>query len=345
MATALCSLVQQLDITMDAAPALHRASVLRNLATLFADYAPRLGTDHVHAFDLVMLHLARTMDEAARSDLSRRIASIANAPPGLIRDLASDSTVSVASPVLERAACLGDDDLSAIARICGQAQLMAITRRDHLVEPVTDIVIERGDGDVSRSVARNPGARFSIDGYARLLGRSLSDPDLAASLDGRGDMPAILRLGRSPQTGVDPSDSGAASPDAAIFAAEVFAAEVFVGGQSRRGEITEALVVSWLDSGRQTEALVALARLAGVPSHMAIEAYQATSYEPLLYLVRSIRFGWKILTLFMASKSAREAPPDVLQGMKEAFQALSVTTAQRVVRMTAARSRISAAQD
>ena len=78
---------------------------------------------------------------------------------------------------------------------------------------------------------------------------------------------------------------------------------------------------------------------------MAIEAYHAPSYEPLLYLVRSVRFGWKILKLFMASKSEREPPPEVMRGMTEAFQALSVTTAQRVVRVNAARWKIDADHD
>ncbi|WP_019906999.1 DUF2336 domain-containing protein [Methylobacterium sp. 77] len=338
MATALGSLVQQLDLTMGDVPTQRRSSILRNLTALFADYAPRLGTDHVHAFDTVMLHLARTMDEADRIDLSRRIASIANAPPGVIRDLAFDPASAVAAPALERAASLGDDDLATIARDCGQPHLMALTRRNRLIERVTDIIVERGNAEVSRSVARNPGALFSLDGYTRLVGRSLSDPELAASLRGRDDMPSILRRADASTKAVDPLSDP--TPERAVFAAEVF-----VGGQSRRGEITEAILVGWLDSGRETEALVGLARLAGVPSHVAIEAYEAPSYEPLLYLVRSVRFGWKILKLFMASQSERETPPEVMRGMMEAFQALPVTTAQRVVRMNAARNRIDAHHD
>ncbi|GJE17594.1 DUF2336 domain-containing protein [Methylobacterium marchantiae] len=342
MATAIGSLVQQLDLTMAEFPTLRRAMILRNLATLFADYAPRLGSEHIHAFDMVMLHVARTMDEADRSELSRRISSIANAPPKLIRDLAFDPTEAVAIPALERATVLTDDDLVAIARACGQPQLLALTRRRTLVELVTDIIVERGNAEISRALARNLGAKLSLEGYTRLVGRSLSDPELAASLGKRGDVPTMLMpkmqiSSGSPFIGIETS---ATIPDPALFAAEVF-----VGGQARRGEITEAVLVGWLDSGRETEALVALARLAGVPSRTAIEAYHASSYEPLLYLVRSVRFGWKILKLFMATKSERETPPEVMRGMMEAFQALSVTTAQRVVRMNAARSRIDTQHD
>ncbi|MHC2003258.1 hypothetical protein ACYQR9_22875 [Methylobacterium sp. CM6241] len=39
----------------------------------------------------------------------------------------------------------------------------------------------------------------------------------------------------------------------------------------------------------------------------------------------------------MTSQSEREKAPEVMHGMTAAFQALSVTTAQRVVRMNAAR--------
>ncbi|WP_227439699.1 DUF2336 domain-containing protein [Methylobacterium sp. W2] len=334
-ATALVALVQQLDRTMAGASTERRESILQNLTSLFSEYAPRLGSDHVHAFDMVMLHLARSMEEVARSDLSRRLAPIANAPPRLIRDLAFDPAASVSVPTLEAAMLLTVEDLSAIARVCGQPQLLALTRRKTLVELLTDIIVERGDAVVSRAVAGNPGARFSLDGYRQLLGRSLSDPELAARLRGRDDAPDILA-----QEDALWDDIAPPSPDDPVRA--IFAAEVFVGAQFRQGEITETVIVGWLNSGRETEALVALARLAGVPSAMAIEAYHASSYEPLLYLVRSVRFGWKILKLFMASTSEREPPPEVMRGMMEAFQALSVTTAQRVVRMNAARRQIDA---
>lgn len=315
-----------------------RQSILRNLTSLFAEYAPRLGIDHVRAFDMVMLHLSRSMEEVARGELSRRLAPIANAPPRLIRDLAFDPAASVSVPTLEAAVLLTLDDLTAIARVCGQPQLMALSRRKILIELLTNIIVERGDAAVSRSVAGNPGARFSLEGYRQLFDRSLSDPELAARLGDRDDVPDILAREDELWDGIAPP-----SPDDPVRA--IFAAEVFVGAQFRQGEVNETLIVGWLDSGRETEALVALARLAGVPSAMAIEAYQAPSYEPLLYLVRSVRFGWKILRLFMASKSERETPPEVMRGMTEAFQALSVITAQRVVRMNAARRKIDADHD
>lgn len=338
MATPIVALVQQLDRTMAGASTERRESILQNLAALFADYAPRLGTDHVHAFDMVMLHLARSMEVAARGDLSRRLAPIANAPPLLIRDLAFDPAAAVSVPTLEAALLLTLDDLTAIARVCGQPQLLALTRRKTLIALLTDIIVERGDAVVSRSVAGNPGARFSLDGYRQLFGRSQSDPELAARLRLRDDVPDILAQEDAMWDGI-----AAPSPDDPVRA--IFAAEVFVGAQSRQGEISETLIVGWLNSGRETEALVALARLAGVPSAMAIAAYQAPSYEPLLYLVRSVRFGWTILKLFLASKSERETPPEVLRGMTEAFQALSVATAQRVVRMNAARRQVEGDHD
>lgn len=312
-------------------PAERRAAMLRNLTHLFADYAPRIGRSQVAAFDIVLLQLAEDLDEDARSELSTRIAAIANAPPTLVRNLAFDPAAAVALPVLEHALVLSDGDIAAIARACAQTHLGAIARRAILAEPVTDIVVERADREVMRVVARNAGARFSLGGYQRLVGKGLSDPDLSVTIQGRGDLPAIFRR----DAPVSPAIQPGPRPDAAIFAAEVF-----VGGQARRGDLDEAVLVGWLNSGRETEALVGLARIAGVPSQVAIDAYRADTYEPLLYLVRSVRFGWRILKLFMASKAEREAPPEVMQGMMEAFQALSVATAQRVVRATAARSRV-----
>ena len=75
---------------------------------------------------------------------------------------------------------------------------------------------------------------------------------------------------------------------------------------------------------------------------MAIQAYHAESYEPLMFLVRSVRFGWRLMKNFLKAKTGRDPQPEVMQGIVEAFQALSVQTAQRVVRFTATRDSASA---
>lgn len=92
--------------------------------------------------------------------------------------------------------------------------------------------------------------------------------------------------------------------------------------------------------GQTTNALVALARLAGVPSAIAFNAHAAPTTDPLLFLVRSVRFGWKTLKLLITSRSTGTPSAEVMQSAFQSFQELSVATAQRVVRFTAARDKL-----
>jgi hypothetical protein len=55
--------------------------------------------------------------------------------------------------------------------------------------------------------------------------------------------------------------------------------------------------------------------------------------------VRSVRFGWGTLKLLLNARSGMQAASEDLNGAFEAFQQLSIQTAQRVVRFTAARER------
>ena len=78
-----------------------------------------------------------------------------------------------------------------------------------------------------------------------------------------------------------------------------------------------------------------VARLAAVPPTFARRAYDATDHDPLLFLLRSIRLGFGTLKLFLRAKPGPVRRPEEWSGIQTAFQALSVTTAQRVVRLSA----------
>jgi hypothetical protein len=85
------------------------------------------------------------------------------------------------------------------------------------------------------------------------------------------------------------------------------------------------------------DALAALARLADIPLAMVAKAYHAPEYDPLLFIVRSLGFGWIVFKLLLTKKAGRQPPYDVMRSAFDGFQQLPITTAQRVVRFTAAR--------
>ena len=80
------------------------------------------------------------------------------APHNVIRMLAFDDDVDVATPVLMHSERLDEASLVENARTKSQKHLFAISRRRALREPVTDVLVERGDRSVAISVAGNAGA-------------------------------------------------------------------------------------------------------------------------------------------------------------------------------------------
>ena len=98
-------------------------------------------------------------------------------------------------------------------------------------------------------------------------------------------------------------------------------------------------MIEWIRAGRIEEALAAIAHLADMPVETVVRAYEGVHHDPLLFIVRSVRFGWATLKLLLNARSGVNATNEDLKGAFEAFRQLSIHTAQRVVRFTAARER------
>jgi uncharacterized protein (DUF2336 family) len=330
------------------------------MTSLFVEQAPNLREAHVTVFDEVILRLARDLEFRARVELSERLADIANAPRKVVRDLAFDKDIQVAGPVLERSARLDEDDLVAIAHDRGQDHLFALSRRSTLSERVTDILVDRGDQRVVRSVADNEGARFSEQGFSQLMARAREDETLQHILKTRRDIPpkrleelvAIAREKvretlRDEYAGAAAEVFDQAVDEVASAAAETLqanllmndfdAATTAVRQKARAGGLVEDDVVDWIKAGKMEEALAAMAHLAGVPTEMVARAYHAAHYDPLLFIVRSVKFGWGTFKLLLTAKAGRQPSSDVIKSAFDSFQQLSVQTAQRVVRFTAVR--------
>jgi uncharacterized protein (DUF2336 family) len=310
----------------------------------------------------VILRLSRDVEQRARLELSERFSDLAKAPRKVIRSLAFDRDGTVARPILERSNRLDEDDLVMIARARGQDHLLAISKRTDLSERVTDVLVDRGDQVVVRSVAGNEGARFSEGGLTQLLDKARQDVGLQALLQTRGDLPPkqMARLVEIAQEQVrhnlrsELGEDAAGAVDAAVAEAASAVAQhsgtglvtdnfdAAVSAVQRKAAssgLIEDDIVQWAREGKVDEALAALAHLAGVPIQIVARAYRSPHYDPLLFILRSVRFGWGTFKVLLTAKAGRPPPPEILRSAFEAFQQLSIQTAQRVVRFTAARER------
>src|SRR3984893_7840556 len=186
------SLLTALDNVVQQGSPDRRAEMLQRVTSLFVDGANQFSGEHVALFDDVIGRLIVEIEVKARAELSVRLASIGNAPPEVVRSLAMDENISVAGPVLQNSPCLNESDLLDVARSKGQAHLLAIANRETIAERVADVIVRRGDRDVVRSVAANPGARLSESGYSALVKKAETDGVLAETVCRREDLPPQL---------------------------------------------------------------------------------------------------------------------------------------------------------
>jgi uncharacterized protein (DUF2336 family) len=82
-----------------------------------------------------------------------------------------------------------------LAESSSQAHLLAISSRARLEEPITDLLVGRGNAAVARRVAANGGARLSETGFATLARRAEADGDIAESITRRPELPLHVFCG------------------------------------------------------------------------------------------------------------------------------------------------------
>ena len=185
----ISSLIDELEDSINNGTEQRRLVALRRVSDMFVAGSSRYTSEQIDLFDDVLLRLASHIEREARVRLSQSLASLHNAPPKVVRSLAFDDAIEVAAPVLTNSPQLSDDDLVANARTKSQGHLLAISQRSTLSEAVTDVLVDRGDTGVVRSVAENTGARFSYNGFGRLVERSQADEILAETVGARDDLP------------------------------------------------------------------------------------------------------------------------------------------------------------
>jgi len=189
IAAAPQSLIDELEDAIAHTDLRHRATVMRRLTDLFIMNGVGFSEDHIAMFDEVMSRLVAAIDSSARAEFGDLIAKNPNAPAKTSRILALDDEIKVAGPILSHSKVLDEATLIEGAKTKSQDHLYAISLRDSIGEAVTDVLLERGDTEVVRSTAKNPGAKFSEFGHTTLVTRSKADGELALRVWARSDIP------------------------------------------------------------------------------------------------------------------------------------------------------------
>src|SRR5215210_4276237 len=146
--TVATSLIPGLDEIVKNGDPKRRAEAARRIAELFFSGAANFRSDHVDLFDGVLVGLVPHTELAARAALAERLSVLANAPRGLVGQLAREDEISIAGPLLRRSPVIDEQALVEIARSKGQGHLLAMSERPTLSPDLTDVMVRRGDREV-----------------------------------------------------------------------------------------------------------------------------------------------------------------------------------------------------
>jgi uncharacterized protein (DUF2336 family) len=234
-----------------------------------------------------------------------------------------------------------------------QLHLLAISKRRNLSEAVTDVLVERGDAHVARSVTRNAGARFSDNGFEMLLKRSAGDDVLTERLGLRSDVPRhhflrlIARASDAVRTKLAAANPGAAEEirsvvsevvgkihaDAVTQSSDYAAARRKLEALQHAGTLSETIIYDCAKARRFEETVAALALMSGVPIEAAETAMLDEVPDTTLILAKAAGLSWttvKFVLLLRAgghSVSAHE-----LEAALKSYEQLSDESAQLAVR-------------
>lgn len=346
------SLIPELDEIVKNGTAEKRAEAIERISDLFLQGAEHFGMQHVALFDDILVGLVPATEIDTRVDLAERLSKLNNAPPTLVKQLARESEIKIAGPILSRSPLLDEPTLVDIARGKGQEHLAAISGRPTLSPSVTDVIVRRGDRDVVRSVASNSGAQFSEYGYSGLIKRATDDGMLALAVGQREDLPAaslkqlltksvdivrrrLFEMAKPKQKAainqamIEISGAPKSQPQARDFGP----AQRAILALHDAGGLNEAALLGFARQHKYEEAIAALAALAGMRLPVVSQLVLGDRYDPILLLGKSIGLEWATVRALVGLRLGPgrvPAGPDIEEARIN-YERLSLATAQRVM--------------
>lgn len=347
------SLLGELEEALSTGTSDKRTTTLRRVTDLLLGEADRLTDEQVVVFDDVLMYLIKRVEIKALIQLSTSIANLPNAPLETLRDLARNSEITVAGPILINSACLSEVDLIEIAKSKGQDHLLAISQRSSLSESLTDVLLERGQWPVAHALVKNRGARFSESGFAALVKRAESDNSLAEWVGQRLDIPlGLLRQLLAKASEIVCSKLLASAPHAqqeqikfalADIAKEITLeaakprdyqkAEGVVQSLNLQGKLNEAVLLYFAEQRMHEEMVATLSLFCGVPTQIMEKLTKNLRPDGLILACKAAKLNWPTVVAIMKVRFSHHfVTEDELTMAKMSFLKLSQAAAQRAIR-------------
>jgi uncharacterized protein (DUF2336 family) len=350
--TSAASLIPELDDIVRRGDPKRRGDAARRISELFLQGAANFRSDHVDLFDGVLTSLVPDAELATRADLAERLSLLANAPRGLVSQLAHEDEIAIAGPLLRRSPVISEQMLVEIASAKGQGHLLAMTERPTLSSDLTDVIISRGDRDVVRGAAGNAGAAFSPDGYSTLIKRAGQDGVLTIKIGQREDLSteqlkdllsgSIDVVRRRLFEVVKPVRQMAikrAMNEISGTVERVEGVRNFEPAQRtvlalhRVGALSEGALLNFAKANKYEESIAALAAMTGVKITTLDRLIAGDRYDPILIAGKAVGLDWATVRALILLRLGpnRVASPADIESARVNFTRLMPSTAERVV--------------
>jgi uncharacterized protein (DUF2336 family) len=345
------SLIPELDDIVSRGDPKRRADAARRISELFLQGAASFRSDHVDLFDGVLTSLVPHAEIAERAELAERLSVLANAPRGLVGQLAHDDEIAIAGPLLRRSPLIDEKMLIEIASEKGQDHLLAMAERPTLSADLTDVIVARGDRKVVRRAAGNAGAAFSSSSYSTLIQRAGQDGVLTIRLGQRDDLSSdqlkellsgsidVIRrrlfqvVKPERQADIKQAMTAIAGPTAREERRDFLPAQRTVLKLHREGMLGEGALLNFARAFKYEESVAALSAMTGVKIETLDRLISGDRYDPLLIAGKAIDVEWatvRALILLRLGPNRTTSPADI-ENARVNYARLMPSTAQRVV--------------
>ena len=329
-----------------------RRELMGHVTSLFIMGAEKYTSEEITLFNGVLKRLVDLVEDKDKEELSEKLCDVQTTPRELVLKLADEDLV-ISRYMLQYSKVLTLDDLMQFAKIKGQGHLLAISKREHLEARLTDVLIERGEQPVRRSVAANPGAELSRWGTKFLVKLAEKDPVLRESMIDRSDLKPehfdrlINQLpeeqGRKMRHLYISNEKLA--EDLFHEAGNLVAKSKFDRKNSRldtkaslneiRGgaKTLNKVFVEHTLSTRLLDLSYLLAELAGLDQKYVINAIVRTEIDGIAILCRALEIGEREFSTFCSARcSLLKLPANIAEKWLSDYRVLTVADAQRVLR-------------
>ena len=345
------SLLPELDDIVRHGDPKRRADAARRISELFLQGAASFRSDHVNLFDGVLTTLVPHSEIAERVELAERLSLLANAPRGLVGQLAHEDEIAIAGPLLRRSPVIDEKMLVEIASMKGQGHLLAMAERPTLSANLTDVIVARGERDVIRRTAGNAGAAFSSNGYSTLIKRAGQDGVLTIRLGQRDDLsPAQLKdllagsidvvrrrlfkvVKPERQADIKQAMSVITGATERVERRDFLPAQRTVLALHRDGALGEGALLNFAKAFKYEESVAALSAMSGVKIETLDRLISGDRYDPILIAGKTIGLEWATVRALIMLRLGpnRTASPADIESARVNFMRLMPSTAERVV--------------